>query len=148
MPKRNEEVVQVNAINPSDPAYCPHCGKLSMATFPVHLREKDGNEIILCHIVRCPYCKRIKNYGTQWAIGKLKNRKMYADYENWPELKRNGITPDKLLDAIFSYPEGQNFWLDALNGLKPVKVEGNAAKFHERLQAFLSTRNKFWRAYD
>lgn len=146
--EKNQTQVEQNAINPSDPAYCEKCGKLTMASFPVHLREKNGNDIIVCHIVKCPYCGLIKHYGTQWAIGKLKNRKMYADYDNWPELRRNGITGAKFLDAIFSYPEGQNIWLDARNGLKPVKEEGSAAEFHERLKAFLSTRDKFWRAYD
>ena len=148
MPKRNEEVVQVNAINPRDPAYCEKCGKLSMASFPLHLRCKDGNDIILCQIVRCPYCGIIKHYGQNWAIGKLKGRVMKIDYENWPELLENGIKPDKFLDAIFSYPENQNIWLDANNGLKPVKVNGDAVKFYERLQKFINSRNKFWRAYD
>lgn len=147
MPKRNDEIKQVNAANPNDPAYCPHCGKLSMASFPLHLREKDGTDTIICQVVKCAICDRMKNYGGVWAIGKLSGRVMKTDYANWPELKRNNIMPEEFLDAIFKHPEG-HIWLDAQNGLDKVKPEGTQAELLKRWDNFIKRQGRFWRAYD
>lgn len=139
MPKRDEKAIEQREVDTTDPCYCPACGKLTFSAFPVHLREKDGTDTLICHIIKCFDCGRIKNYGGNWGIGKLRGKVMYADYENWLELKRNNITPEQFLDAIFARPEG-HIWLDARNGLKPVEPEGNQAELIRRWEAL--TRRK------
>ena len=141
MPNERKNQQEQVVINTSDPCYCPACGKLTFSCFPVHLRELDGNDTLVCHIVKCAICDRVKHYGTQWAVGKLKGRVMYCDYAYWPELKRNKITPEQFLDAIFRHPEG-HIWLDARNGLEKVMPEGNQAEALKRLQAFFSRNGR------
>lgn len=147
MPKRNEEIVQVNTIDASDPRYCPACGKLTFSAFPVHLREKDGTDTLICQVIKCAKCGRIKHYADGWGIGKVSGDKLYAPSEFWPELKRNDITPEQFLDAIFAHPEG-HIWLDARNGLKPVEPEGTQAELLKRWEAFVKRQGRLWRAYD
>lgn len=138
--RKNAQQEQV-VIDTSDPCYCPACGKLTFSAFPVHLREPDGTDTLVCKIVKCAECDRIKNYGGVWAIGKLSGRVMKTDYANWPELKRNNITPEQFMDAIFRHPEG-HIWLDARNGLEKVMPEGNQAETLKRLQAFFSRKGR------
>lgn len=138
--ERNNKQEQV-VINTSDPCYCPACGKLTFSAFPVHLRELDGTDTLICQVVKCAICDRMKNYGGVWAIGKLSGRFMKTDYANWPELKRNNITPKQFIDAIFRHPEG-HIWLDARNGLEKVMPEGNQAAALKRLQAFFSRKGR------
>lgn len=147
MPKRDEQVVEQKTIDTTDPCYCPACGKLTFSAFPVHLREKDGTDTLICQVVKCAECGRIKHYAEGWAIGKLSGKVMKADYAYWPELKRNNITPEQFLDAIFAHPEG-HIWLDARNGLEPVKPEGNQADLLKRWDNFIKRQGKMWRAYD
>ena len=148
MPKRaQEEKKEQNAINPNDPAYCPICHKLSMASLPVHIRELDGTDTEVCKVVKCGYCRKIKHYGMQMAIGKLKGRHMLTDYANWEELRRNYINPDDFIDAVLNSQE-MHIWLDASNGLKAVEPEGEAAEMLKRLHSFARTHGHFWRMYD
>ena len=148
MPSENNQTTKEQpVIDQSDPCYCPACGKLTMSSFPVHLREKDGTDTLVCKIVKCAICDRIKHYGTSLAIGKLKGRVMFADYENWPELQRNDILPDDFIDAILANPKG-HIWLDANNGLQPVRLEGTQETALKRWEAFIKRQGRFWRAYD
>ena len=141
MPKRDDKVVEIHAVDIGDPSYCPHCQALTMTCFPVHLREKDGTDTLICHAVKCAKCDRLKHYGGKWAIGKLHKNTMLTRYDLWPELQRNNITGEQFLDAVFKHPEG-HIWLDANNGLEPVKPEGNQAQALKRLQEFFSHKGR------
>lgn len=148
MPRRDEAKAQEQAIiSQNHPAYCPNCKKLSMAAFPVHLRELSGEDTEVCKVVKCGYCNKIKHYGLNMAIGKYNGKKMFVDYNRWEELKRNNISPDDFIDAVLNCKE-THIWLDAKNGLRAVEPEGKSAELLKRLRSFSKQHGTFWRIYD
>lgn len=146
--KRNDApIADVPTIDKNDPRYCPACEKLTFSAFPVHLRELDGTDTLICKVIKCAECDRIKHYGLDLGIGRISGNILKNDYQNWPELRRNGITPERFVDAILAHPEG-HIWLDARNGLKPVEPEGDKEDLLKRWEAFIKRQGNFWRAYD
>lgn len=146
--KRNDApIAEGPVINTSDPCYCPACGKLTFSAFPVHLRELDGTDTLVCKVIKCAECERIKHYGLDLGIGKMSGKFIKNDFQNWPELRRNNISPERFVDAILAHPKG-HIWLDARNGLKPVEPEGTQAELLKRWEAFIKRQGRLWRAYD
>lgn len=121
MPKKRIEQVQETQETPLNlPESCLACRTLNVATFPVKLTQLDGSVITVCHVARCVNCGYIKNYGMYKGIFKLNNGRPDFGMRYWPELQRNGITPDDFIYAVCEASKEpiRTIWLDARNGLK------------------------------
>lgn len=116
---------------------CLACRTLNVASFPVHLTELDGSVTLVCYVARCLNCGYIKNYGMYKGIFKLNGVKPDFKMQYWPELKRNGITPDMFLDAVLEAAryKSRTIWLDARKGLAQAEPEGKYQDLLKRLES-------------
>lgn len=129
-----------SSISLNDPATCLACNTANVATFPVHLTELDGKITLVCHVARCTNCGYIKNYGMYKGIFKLTNGRPDFGMRYWPELQRNGITPDDFIYAVCDAAKdpARTIWLDARNGLKQAEPSEQARSL---MQKFLGVQN-------
>lgn len=115
---------------------CLACRTLEVACFPVHLTELDGKVTLVCHVARCFNCGYIKNYGQHKGIFKFSGAKPDFKIQYWPELKRNGITPDKFIEAVCeaARDKDRTIWLDARRNLTQAEPEGKYREILQRLE--------------
>lgn len=127
MPKKRVEQPQ-EGISLNAREACLACHTANVASFPVHLTELDGKITLVCHVARCTNCGYIKNYGMYKGIFKLNNGRPDFGMRYWPELQRNGITPDDFIYAVCDAAKEpiRTILLDARNGLKQAEPSAQA----------------------
>lgn len=130
MPKRTQEKQEMAVADPLKSANgCVKCRSFSVASFPVHLVEKDGNICIVCQVVRCAKCGFVKRYGSILGVYKPTEKGCDTNIERWPEILRNNIDPEKFDYAIDNAPMGK-IWLEAKNLQRPF-ISRERAPFYE-----------------
>lgn len=113
MPKRTQEKQEMAVADPlKEPNGCHKCRSFSVASFPVHLVERDGNICIIGRVVRCAKCGFVKRYGSILGIYKPTSGAPDTNVARWPEILRNNIDVEKFDTAIDNAPKGM-IWLDA-----------------------------------
>ena len=142
MPKREQQTQpnEQKAVPLSRPESCLACRSQEVACFPVHLTELDGKVTLVCHVARCVNCGYIKNYGLHKGIFKLSGSKPDFKMQYWPELRRNGITPDQFVEAVCEASRDKNrtIWLDARKGLKQAEPEEKYNAALKRLEGMIN----------
>ena len=124
------------AASLSRPESCLACRAQEVACFPVHLTELDGKVTLVCYAARCKSCGYIKNYGVYKGIFKLGGVKPDFKMQYWPELRRNGITPDQFVEAVCeaARDKERTIWLDARRNLAQAEPEGKYQEILKRLE--------------
>ena len=132
---------QQKQVSLNAPQTCLACHSAEVACFPVHLTEFDGKVTLVCHVARCKNCGYIKNYGLNKGIFKLGGVKPDFKMQYWPELRRNGITPDQFVEAVCeaARDKERTIWLDARRNLAQAEPEG---KYREILQQLEKAVNR------